>query len=309
MQNFLGRDGFIWWVGVVEDVIDPDVLGRCKVRVFGYHDNTSQIPTADLPWATSIHSPNTPNLYSPLAVGDWVFGFFLDSINAQEPAIVGFIPTIKNPRNFKRVKDLGNVDIRTCWELGNNYIEVIKDGYIEIYQKTGSRINFDIEGNIIANSNANSIICIANTDFSSTVKNNTTFLSGNNFSTTANSNVSISAARNLIETVGNTYSLIVNGTSTTSNTSIVANNSSLIVKSGTSSFEGNTYVQVTSGADIGLKTANNDVSVDTLVAWIKAAWSEANSAHSKANTALVTATAATVRLNSPTYSNGYITSI
>ena len=39
MQNFLGRDGFIWFTGVVEDRDDPDKLGRVRVRCVGYHTN------------------------------------------------------------------------------------------------------------------------------------------------------------------------------------------------------------------------------------------------------------------------------
>ena len=52
MQNFLGRDGFIWFTGVVEDRDDPDKLGRVRVRCVGYHtDDVEKIPTADLPWS------------------------------------------------------------------------------------------------------------------------------------------------------------------------------------------------------------------------------------------------------------------
>ena len=28
---------FVWWQGVVEDRIDPLMLGRCRVRILGYH--------------------------------------------------------------------------------------------------------------------------------------------------------------------------------------------------------------------------------------------------------------------------------
>ena len=52
MQNFLGQDGFIWFVGVVEDRTDPKHLGRVRVRCLGYHtENKIDLPTADLPWA------------------------------------------------------------------------------------------------------------------------------------------------------------------------------------------------------------------------------------------------------------------
>ena len=131
MRNFLGHDGFIWWVGIVEDVADPLTLGRCRVRIFGYHPpkNTGNVPTEDLPWATTIHSPNTVNLYASLQQGDWVFGFFIDSLSGQEPAILGYYPSvpvtsdkqfsdaIQAERNFKRVNTNGNSANTMCYQL------------------------------------------------------------------------------------------------------------------------------------------------------------------------------------------------
>jgi hypothetical protein len=101
---FLGRDGFVWWIGVVEDNNDPLLLCRVKVRIFGYHpkyvaqsttvgDTNNLVPTDDLPWATVVISPNTSTLYSRLELGDFVLGFFLDGVEAQEPAVFGVIPT------------------------------------------------------------------------------------------------------------------------------------------------------------------------------------------------------------------------
>jgi phage gp45-like len=96
MKNFLGQDGFIWWIGVVEDVNDPMRLGRFRVRCFGYHPpkKDNAVPKEDLPWATPIHPINTPNLYATPNEGDWVFGFFMDGPVAQEPAVIGYIPAI-----------------------------------------------------------------------------------------------------------------------------------------------------------------------------------------------------------------------
>jgi hypothetical protein len=37
-----------YFMGIVEDVADPRKEGRCKVRIFGIHED---LPTADLPWA------------------------------------------------------------------------------------------------------------------------------------------------------------------------------------------------------------------------------------------------------------------
>ena len=52
MKNFMGMDGFQWFIGVVEDRMDPKFLGRLRVRILGYHtDDKQKLPTEDLPWA------------------------------------------------------------------------------------------------------------------------------------------------------------------------------------------------------------------------------------------------------------------
>ena len=95
---FMGRDGFHWFVGVVEDRNDPEKIGRVKVRCVGYHtENTQDIPTEDLPWA-SVMMPvtaggNSGIGFSPhfLIEGTWVVGFFRDP-SKQEPIIMGALP-------------------------------------------------------------------------------------------------------------------------------------------------------------------------------------------------------------------------
>ena len=55
MNLMYGSQQFIWWFGVVEDRDDPQRLGRCKVRIFGYNiEDLSILPTDDLPWAMEI---------------------------------------------------------------------------------------------------------------------------------------------------------------------------------------------------------------------------------------------------------------
>ena len=99
MANIYGN--FVWWQGVVEDILDPLYLGRCKVRILGYHtDNKTEktgIPTDDLPWAT-IMQPTTSAAISGIGTtptgpvrGTWVIGFFRDGEDAQEPVIMGTI--------------------------------------------------------------------------------------------------------------------------------------------------------------------------------------------------------------------------
>ena len=99
MQNFLGQDGFIWFVGVVEDRQDPQKLGRVRVRCLGYHTaDKIALPTSDLPWASPVLPITSSGIsgigQTPLGLveGSWVFGFFRDSQYAQEPIILGSLP-------------------------------------------------------------------------------------------------------------------------------------------------------------------------------------------------------------------------
>ena len=98
---FMGRDGFVWFTGVVEDRNDPSYLGRVRVRCFGYHtEDNVVIPTEDLPWAhvmMTIHDPSMNGLgNSPsfLVEGTWVVGFFRDPDALQEPIVMGTLPGV-----------------------------------------------------------------------------------------------------------------------------------------------------------------------------------------------------------------------
>ena len=100
MQDFMGKDGFSWFVGVVEDRNDPAQLGRVRVRVLGRHsDDLTQVKTIDLPWAHVMHPVTDPSMqglgHTPsfLTQGSWVVGFFRDT-EAQQPVIMGTLPGI-----------------------------------------------------------------------------------------------------------------------------------------------------------------------------------------------------------------------
>lgn len=95
MHNFLGKDGFNWWMGVVESRDDPLNMCRCRVRIFGLHtDNKELIPTDDLPWALPGFSPNSSWNSSTPIVGDYVFGFFVDGSSSQAPIMLAVFPGI-----------------------------------------------------------------------------------------------------------------------------------------------------------------------------------------------------------------------
>ena len=101
MSNFMGKNGFQWFVGVVEDRQDPKTLGRLRVRCLGYHTEVhGDLPTADLPWA-HVMNPITSATVSgvgqtPLGAveGTWVVGFFQDGEEAQQPVIIGTLPGV-----------------------------------------------------------------------------------------------------------------------------------------------------------------------------------------------------------------------
>jgi len=96
MQNFIGKDGFNWWYGVVEDTADPLQVGRCRVRIFGWHtDNLQELPTSELPWAAIMTSTNTSKAFSPPRLGDYVMGFFSDGMSGQSPVVMGVLPGLE----------------------------------------------------------------------------------------------------------------------------------------------------------------------------------------------------------------------
>jgi hypothetical protein len=98
-NDFMGIDGFRWFIGVVEDRKDPEKASRVRVRCFGYHDDDlEKIPTEDLPWAQVMAPTDSPamagmgNTPHFLVEGSHVFGFFLDANSMQRPMVLGSIP-------------------------------------------------------------------------------------------------------------------------------------------------------------------------------------------------------------------------
>ena len=102
-SNFIGRDGFRWWIGQVapEGAQGEQINGggwgnRRKVRIMGYHPyDTMELPNEDLPWAQCMLPTTTGTGAGNNATnvkilpGDSVFGFFMDGDNAQIPVIIG----------------------------------------------------------------------------------------------------------------------------------------------------------------------------------------------------------------------------
>ena len=125
---FQGKDGFIWWHGVVEDRQDPLYLGRCRVRILGWHtEDKAELPTASLPWAQVImpvtSASQTGVGHAPVGPveGTWVMGFYRDGELAQEPVIMGTVPGI--PENFAKQNSGFNdprLDVRSAERMSTD---------------------------------------------------------------------------------------------------------------------------------------------------------------------------------------------
>lgn len=104
VQDQMGKNGFVWFHGVVEDVDDPLKMGRVRVRCFEYHTHDKQLlPTKSLPWATTLQPVTSASVsgkgISPtgLLTGSWVIGFFRDGLNCQDPVILGAFAGFPEP--------------------------------------------------------------------------------------------------------------------------------------------------------------------------------------------------------------------
>ena len=113
-KYFVGKDGFYWWIGQVVNsdswkgnIPASPILGnsaqagfgeRYKVRILGYHpQDQSELADDDLPFAYVMYPVTAGGgnkgvwQSSNLKQGNFVFGFYLDGEDAQQPVIMGVI--------------------------------------------------------------------------------------------------------------------------------------------------------------------------------------------------------------------------
>lgn len=124
--NFLGRDSFRWFIGVVTKYVDDypssgfsgaDWGGaKARVRIIGHHPGAkSVVPDEELPWAhvlvpLSMGTGNGGSVARGSGVGEGatVIGFFLDGDDAQQPIIIGALfqdSNINTPNSWTRGTD------------------------------------------------------------------------------------------------------------------------------------------------------------------------------------------------------------
>lgn len=129
MNGFLGKDGFAWFFGVVEDRKDPLKIGRVRVRILGFHDDDKNVlPTTELPWATPVQPITSAGIggkgITPVGLleGTWVLGFFTDPGSYQIPMVLGSISGLNSKTIKKLGEDPGNAfrDLRTAEQLNKS---------------------------------------------------------------------------------------------------------------------------------------------------------------------------------------------
>jgi len=102
--------------GVVENRDDPLKLGRCQVRIVGLHTHDkSQLPTADLPWATPMQPVTSAAMngigWSPVGPveGTTVIVTFADDAK-QQPIMLGTVGGIPQSKSAAlATEDSGNI--------------------------------------------------------------------------------------------------------------------------------------------------------------------------------------------------------
>tara|TARA_B100000900_G_scaffold230565_1_gene195793 strand:+ start:986 stop:1498 length:513 start_codon:yes stop_codon:yes gene_type:complete len=156
-DDYIGQQ-FTWYTGLIEDIDDPLILNRVKVRCIGFHSmDKAVLPTADLPWATVI-MPNTAASYQGvganhhLEVGSWVVGFFRDGTSAQDPMVMGSIATQENGvKDIPEEAQLASPSNKVYKSKAGHLIEIDNtEGTerINIKHKTGSKITFNSDGTV-----------------------------------------------------------------------------------------------------------------------------------------------------------------
>jgi hypothetical protein len=174
----IGEDGFLWFIGIVEDTEDPLKLGRVKARIL--HDHDREVTTDELHWA-GVMTPTTSAAVqgagdSPsLAVGSMVIGFYIDGAKKQSPMVIGSFAVIPNNNELLHglsslargvgaiTKELIGPEPASAYKAEYPYNRTIttKSGHaielddtpgnerIHIYHKTGTYIEINSEGQYV----------------------------------------------------------------------------------------------------------------------------------------------------------------
>ena len=127
-KYFVGRDGFYWWIGQIAPEASwrdnksgipaetnentPGFGERYKVRIMGHHTaSPSELTDDELPWASVMYpvtaggGTGSSSQSANLRQGMFVFGFFMDGEDGQQPVIMGVVGTNSYTAVMSQVTD------------------------------------------------------------------------------------------------------------------------------------------------------------------------------------------------------------
>ena len=236
--KYLGKEGLRWFIGKVEDIDDPEQLGRVRVRVFNEHTE-AKLSVTDLHWATPIQPITSAGHEqvgrSPtgLLVGSIVFGFFLDGNEKQIPLIWGSyaklpgkdqknndVPALAREINAIEKTQLGpepksaynaKYPYNHVWQtLSGHAIEVDdtpSHERLHIYHKSGTYVEINNEGQRATK--------VVDNDIEVIVKDKTVYVKGD-CNITVLGNVKLDVGGDVTASVGGNMDLSVDGNVTAS---------------------------------------------------------------------------------------------
>lgn len=217
-----GSEGFVWFLGIVEDTNDPLMLGRVRVRAFREHDQT--IETDKLHWAISMMPTTSPSVtgigVSPnnLLVGSYVFGFYLDGHEKQYPAVLATwhkIPDLDQAKsdvnklargeNITRPTRLGpepespyaaQYPFNRVYQTQSGHIVEFDDTpnneRINIYHKSGSYVEINKDGRMVSKVMGDNYKIVVKDDQIHVNGNATLYVNGNdNITIKGNCNITV----------------------------------------------------------------------------------------------------------------------
>lgn len=181
----MGEQGFVWFVGIVVDIVDPLKAGRVRVRILNEHFNSTNIENGDLPWAVLMVPTTSASKLgrgiSPtgIEVDSYVIGFYMDGMEKTSPVILGSFhlpkrgavdtgndvstlargegPIAKNRLDYEP-KDPYKAQYpfnKTYTTLSGHAIEIDDTPSAErihVYHKSGAYVEINPEGSIITKS-------------------------------------------------------------------------------------------------------------------------------------------------------------
>ena len=137
-SNFIGRDGFRWWVGQIppmesmsEQFEGQGWGNRFKVRILGYHTlDENELPNEDLPWAIvmlgTTDGTGSANFAKSTKIrpGDVVFGFFIDGVKDNEKKTKEIIKDLISKIFFKYVIKKKIIIMNIGWNIGHVQVNI-----------------------------------------------------------------------------------------------------------------------------------------------------------------------------------------